>query len=138
MRIQINKQAAVPIIGVVILVFFFFLGTFVSERNSNLKPVVFSHPPLPKQLNPQGDTLIVEEKRFHVAFEPVFNKYIISILEAPFEEIRQEAEIRFVEQFNLTQEKACQLDVSVTTPRFANPQQSGKDYTISFCGSVTK
>lgn len=57
----------------------------------------------------------------------------ILVTKSPFQQYRLQAEQKFLEQMNLTVEQACKLDVEITTPRFANPQEAGQIYKLSFC-----
>lgn len=94
-------------------------------------PVVSPSPPY--RINKQGDFVLAESQSFEIIFQPRYKKYIISITGAPFSKIRQLAEARFLLVAGLTQLQACDYDVSVSTPYFANPQESGKIYPLSFC-----
>jgi len=70
---------------------------------------------------------------FQILYREETDSFLICIISSPFEEVRQQAEGEFVKTLEISQEKACQLDVSITTPHFANPEHSGEIFGLSFC-----
>lgn len=80
-----------------------------------------------------GFAKFVDEKDYQIMYIPVDNSFLISILGAPFEEIRNQAEKEFLKKLNITQEEACRLNVNITTPAYINPSFAGKVYKLSFC-----
>lgn len=87
----------------------------------------------PKYMDKIGDILFVDSKEYQILYMEKYNKFLLSILSSPFEEIRQKAELEFLKSLGIPQEEACKLDAEITTPSFANPEQSGKIYRLSFC-----
>lgn len=96
-----------------------------------------SPPPLPEILNPQGDRLLKENPNYHLVFSPEFNQYLISVLGSPFEKYRQEAENELMNVLQIDTKTACQLKIVITTPFFANPDESGRFYKLSFCETAS-
>lgn len=86
-----------------------------------------------EKINPQNDILIEKKDNFQIVYLSQFNKFLISILSSPFETARKEAEVEFLTTLGITEEEACLLNVSITTPFFANPDYAGKDFPLSFC-----
>jgi hypothetical protein len=70
---------------------------------------------------------------YSIAYYNNFNQFLISITDAPFEEIRHDAEQKFIDGLDISEEDACKLDVIITTPRFANPDLAGQIFRLSFC-----
>lgn len=91
----------------------------------------------PKQINSQGDLLFLENENYKIVYLPNFTQYNISILSSPFNYYREQAEKEFLSLFGINQQQACSLNVVITTPRFANPEESGKEYMLSFCLTPT-
>lgn len=87
----------------------------------------------PKEVNKNGDVLFAETPKYQLVYLQNFNQFIVSILSSPFETIKKEAEIEFLHRLGITENEACKLNVSVTTPYFANPDYSGKNWPLSFC-----
>ncbi|MFH1971552.1 MAG: hypothetical protein ABIJ05_04180 [Patescibacteria group bacterium] len=85
------------------------------------------------KINERGDVTFVDRQNFQILYFSKENEFLISILGSPFEESRQEAEKEFLKQLNINEEKACQLKVIISTPNFANPNESGQNYKLSFC-----
>lgn len=84
-------------------------------------------------INARGDALIKDTGDAHIIFFNETESFLISILESPFEVKRREAEQEFLETMSLTEEEACKLNVEITTPLFANPDEAGKIFRLSFC-----
>lgn len=85
------------------------------------------------KINERGDVTFVDRQNFQIIYFSKENEFLISVLGSPFEEKRQEAEKEFLKQLNIVEEKACQLKVVISTPTFANPNESGQNYRLSFC-----
>lgn len=68
-----------------------------------------------------------------VYYLPDSGQYTIVILASPFDQIRPLAEQAFLTQLKLTSTQACQKKVSVSTPRYANPDLAGQIFPLSFC-----
>lgn len=106
-----------------------------SPNTSLLLPTPTIAKVLPNPDQENQTTPIFEESGapFSISLYNITGSYHISILQSPFEEIRQKAEKFFLEKLNLDQESACKLKVRITTPRFANPDQSSQTFPLSFC-----
>lgn len=80
-----------------------------------------------------GDVLIETKDEYHIIYHPENESFLVSVLSSPFETVREKAEEVFLKKLGITINEACKLDVSITTPRFINPIESGKIYGLSFC-----
>lgn len=87
-----------------------------------------------KTINENGDVIFAESDKYQEIYHPQRNNFfLISIIGSPFEEARKEAETKFLESLEISAEEACKLNVAITTPRFANPNEAGTTYRLSFC-----
>ena len=84
-------------------------------------------------INPEGDTYVIEKPEYSVSYLPKVGKFMISILTSPFEQIRLQAEQDLLVNLQISEIQACKLDISISTPLFANPDFSGQQYRLSFC-----
>lgn len=84
-------------------------------------------------VNDNGDAMISRSDEFEILYMPTGAQFLISIIGSPFEESKRLAETSFLQSLGISQNQACQLNVIVTTPRFANPDQAGQEYKLSFC-----
>jgi hypothetical protein len=75
--------------------------------------------------NPQRD--------YEIAYEPLENLYIISILKSDFEGIRKIAEQDLLTKLNLTQDTACDTKVIISAPFYASPDKQQVYNKFSFC-----
>ncbi|KKQ53437.1 MAG: hypothetical protein UT19_C0008G0020 [Candidatus Woesebacteria bacterium GW2011_GWB1_39_10b] len=80
------------------------------------------------------DVLFVDENGYNITYYPLDKAFLIVITSIPFEENRQEAEKRFLDELGIGTADACKLAVYITTPRAFNPNESGINYSLSFCG----
>ena len=97
------------------------------------KVVVNNFFPKATKINQYGDYSLLKNEEYKILYEAQFNLFLISIISSPFKEIRKTAEGEFVKILGVTQADACKLNVSITTPLYANPQEAGKNYRLSFC-----
>lgn len=87
-----------------------------------------------KVINAEGDLRLQSaDKSYSIIYFPKSEQFNISIVKAPFQEIRMTAEEDFVNKMGVDKDELCNLDVVVTTPRFANPEEAGTVYKLSFC-----
>ena len=77
--------------------------------------------PSPLVINKQGDTILYEDNDFQIVWLAQTNSYAISILSSPFADTRTRAEQKFIELLGKSQPELCQLEVTISTPMFANP-----------------
>jgi hypothetical protein len=131
------KKYYQPLIFLSLIILFLLLGIFYKKNSS---PIITPSsgptkqaPPIPKEYNPQGDQIIVEDPRFHITYYPKFKQYSISVLGSPFEENRQIAENELIKQTGFDKDTLCTMGIDITTPLFANPNEAGKIYPLSFC-----
>ena len=83
--------------------------------------------------NTRGDTLFVDKGDYQIMYFAKEERFLISILGSPFDKIKGVAEKEFLLILSISEEEACKLSVSITTPYFANPKKAGVDYKLSFC-----
>jgi len=86
-----------------------------------------------KTVSPRGDKVFLEKNDYHFTYYAGADSFLIGIFNSPFEEVREKAEEEFLDVLFISEREACELNVSITTPRFANPGQFGKSYPLSFC-----
>ena len=87
-----------------------------------------------QKINDNGDLLISETKNYKVIYFPKNNQVFVSILSSPFSKFREEAEKELLEVLDIDSDTSCKLNVLITTPRFVNPEEAGKEDVLSFCG----
>ena len=125
------------------------MPTGTSEPQVVLPTVVLSIPPTDKviisgvtvnnffktaqKINTYGDVLITDTGEYQIVYQVKFNTFLLSILEKPFSRVKIKAESEFVKVLGIKTSDACRLFVSITTPAFANPDEAGKEYGLSFC-----
>lgn len=86
-----------------------------------------------ENIKPDGEVVITQNDNYRIIYTPQREYFLISILSSPFEEIRNEAETVFLQLLGITQDQACHLNLSITTPRFVDPEFAGKSHPLSFC-----
>lgn len=87
----------------------------------------------PVEIDPKGDSLMQKDPVYSLVYLKPFEEFIISITASPFEENRKKAEQAFLLRMGVTQEDACKLKVTITTPLSINPNEAGNKYPLSFC-----
>ena len=85
------------------------------------------------KVNERGDVTLADEEGFDILYFSKENSFLISILGSPFESVRIDGEREFLNLLNINETEACKLDVAITTPLFANRNEAGKIYKLSFC-----
>jgi len=83
--------------------------------------------------NTRGDTLFLENTDYKILFFSKEEQFLLSIIGSPFNKKREQAEQSFLQTLGIDKDSACKLNVVVNTPSFANPDESGKNYKLSFC-----
>lgn len=83
--------------------------------------------------NEQGDIVFNKSEGFEIVYLPRFKQFLISITAPPFDENVLAAEQEFLGSLGISEAEACKLNVVITTPQSANPNEAGKDYGLSFC-----
>lgn len=86
-----------------------------------------------KAINNNGDLSLTKNDKYEIIFFAKSEQFLISILDPSFDEVRSEAEKTFLENFGGDRDKACKLNVIITTPRWVNRTETGKEYPLSFC-----
>lgn len=76
---------------------------------------------------------LVKNENFHIFYIPEQEAFVISVTSSPFEEQKSKAEEEFLKILAVDKNSACKLNVDITTPYFANPNEAGKIYKLSFC-----
>ena len=79
------------------------------------------------------EVLFVNESSYKITYYPQDVAFLIVITGIPFEENRQIAEKRFLEELGIKTTEACKLSVYITTPRAYNPNEAGINYRLSWC-----
>lgn len=87
----------------------------------------------PKRVDKSGDIFILETQEYRLIYFSKYNSFLISIFSSPFPKVKKQAEEDFLRALGISEIESCRLNVSVTTPYFANPDYSGKDWSLSFC-----
>jgi len=102
-----------------------------SEQSEDLETFVIPTPEFTfTQSNLEGEE---NSKNFLIVKTEETGKYDIVILGSPFEKYRAEAEKAFLIKLNVSEGEACSLNVVVGTVQFANPDEAGRDFPLSFC-----
>jgi len=81
----------------------------------------------------RGDALIAAEESFQISYLKETNQFLILIKNGPFAEIRQQAEVKFLELVGNDPDTACKLNVVIRAPFFADKQLIGQEFPLSFC-----
>ncbi len=84
----------------------------------------------------EGETknyLLQEDEGFTIGYTESDQSFFISLIQAPFDTARTNAETAFLQKINLPRERACALKVTVGIPRWASDDASGVNYGLSFC-----
>lgn len=86
-------------------------------------------------INKRGDSRIFENEHFKITYYKT-GQYNITITASPFDQVKLEAEQKFLEITGLSKEDACRKDVIINTPQTINPYQAGKTFYLSFCANL--
>ncbi len=76
---------------------------------------------------------LIRNEDYHIFYIPNKQSFTISITGRGFKDLRVKAEEEFLKILGVSQTEACRLNVHITTPSFANPNEAGKIYSLSFC-----
>ncbi len=88
----------------------------------------------PISTDSEGNLVIAQEPDYRISFLPKHDgQFLIDVLGSPFEEVRTKAEDDFVQLLGIDKPDACWLYTVESTTDTANPEQSGKNYMLSFC-----
>ena len=85
------------------------------------------------KINPSGNILIKDGGTYQITVYTSTGQFLLSIQQSPFEETRNIAEKAFLDLLGVEKNQACKLDVSITTPFFANPDLADEIFPLSFC-----
>lgn len=88
----------------------------------------------PREITADGNVLIDETDSFGIIYYPRTQVFHISVTASPFETVRKTAEQSFLKTLGITSTNACKLNVEIATPFWANKEESGAIYPMSFCG----
>lgn len=86
-----------------------------------------------KTIEETGEVFAAEKDDYVIIYHKDVEDFLLNVLSSPFESIKLEAEADFLKTLGITKIEACRLNVVIKTPRFANPDQAGKDFGLSFC-----
>ena len=78
----------------------------------------------------------VQNSEYVIQYTPSSDSFLIVINSSPFNEQRAKAENEFLDTLNISRQEACTLDVSITTPQWANPNETGTIHRLSFCTGI--
>lgn len=141
-------RGKLPVILIALLaIFIVIVGYFGGTKTGIIKPLPTSAPATinisnvelrnfeanPVRSNTENDSLIVDNDDYQIAYVKAYNQFLITINNKDFENTRQKAEAEFLKNLNITSDAACKLNVSISTPTFANPDLSGQIFPLSFC-----
>lgn len=79
------------------------------------------------------DTVLVQNAFYQIYYIKNDDLFLISIIGSPFKNIQPVAEKTFLSLLGTDEKSACNLNVKITTPNFANPDEAGKIHRLSFC-----
>ena len=71
----------------------------------------------------------------HIFYIPADELFFISITSYPFDKHLPTAEKAMLQALAITEDEACNLNVDISTPSFANPDRAGEIYDLSFCSN---
>ncbi len=82
--------------------------------------------------DPEGDRALADKDEYRIVYLPGSNQFLVTIT-GPFDTTRGIAEQNILTLLHISPEEACRLNIIVQTPSFANPDQAGQDFPLSFC-----
>lgn len=85
-------------------------------------------------LDPAGLPLVVETDTYRIIYHPEDESFAITILASPFVTIQKQAEQQLLSLLGVSQQQACLLQVTISSPSKINPDYTGKIVGLSFCG----
>jgi hypothetical protein len=150
MKKKNKKKASFNITYPLVLVIFFILifslkaveknsKTYNNSKNYSInqtknekvekKEIIFRN--FPKGIN--EDTTLKHNVYYQIYYIKSEDFFLISIIGYPFQNILPLAENDLLNTLGIDKESACKIDVRITTPNFANPEESGKIHKLSFC-----
>ena len=94
--------------------------------------VLVGNPDIPSSQASQ----FVQNSEYVIQYTPSSDSFLIVINSSPFNEQRAKAENEFLDTLNISRQEACTLDVSITTPQWANPNETGTIHRLSFCTGI--
>lgn len=86
-----------------------------------------------KTITTVGTKEILNTDQYVALYHPNDNAISLIITTSPFEDIRIIAEENLIDELGLSKEEACQIKVEVLTPSYANENESGVVFPLSFC-----
>jgi len=131
------------IIIILIIVLLILLGAFLYLRLNKNQPQENKQSDVEKaktnalskavKTSTEGDMLLVNNSDYQIVYLKESDQFLLSINKTPFEQIRGDAEEEFRKITRADKETVCKLNVTVSTPSFANPSLGGKVFPLSFC-----
>ena len=79
--------------------------------------------------------LFSDQNNYSIMFFPDDASFIISIKDGNINEVRKRAEADFLSKTNITEQEACQLDVTLAVLWTADINAAGTGYGLSFCSN---
>lgn len=89
--------------------------------------------PEKSDLDESGSIRIASGDGYFISYDTVASRFWIAVTGATFASVRSRAETDFVSRLGISQNDACNLDVSVGVPWSAANPLSGVDLPLSFC-----
>lgn len=86
-----------------------------------------------KVISQTGDVIIFDSEAYRIMYHDSDKEYALYIFKSPFNAVKAEAEEKFLELLNIKKDEACELDVIIKTTKVSNPNEAGKNYSLSFC-----
>lgn len=87
----------------------------------------------PLRTDNRKDATFLDNPKYGFVYFQKENQFLISITGSPFSTVKIQAENEFLTKLGIDKDQACRLNVVITTPYYANPNESGKNYKLSFC-----
>jgi hypothetical protein len=131
-RTVLMVVATITIIVVGLLLFFLSRReTSVPSKEETFKNATVQPTPIPEGQFDDMEVLVTSD--YHILYFGKTNEFLISVTGTPFDRARNDAEQALLQTLNISEEKACTLLVTISTPLFANPQYAGQSFGLSFC-----
>ena len=115
----VEEKERIEISGVKVL-------DFISKETSSLINQI-------DQVKSSSYYTLAQTPDYHIFYFPPDELFFISITSYPFDEHRPVAELKLLEILAISRDEACKLNVDITTPAYANPDNAGEVFKLSFC-----
>lgn len=131
-----KPEESVPVIPIITLVPTRTLPSVSSDGSLIIRGVrVFDFTKSVDTVLPNGHMIVENAAAFQIFYYPESQSFLLSILGQPFETAREQAEQELLRKLDVSRDDVCRLNVSITTPSHANPDNAGKIYKMHVCSS---